>query len=190
MKVVLVPGPRNEELIEKIREIKQKQDWDNLSIEGSSEMYDAMYYACECGSIMLEDQRRYLEWLLLEEESQYYEERMLSDLEHDQCMSEIKSALEQNECGAWEMTGLQKATCREHAVIFAIKRHEDGWNYYYIDSTSGYTCDGIWDDPEAKPYEIACSLFTDAGFFLTHLGKELDFEAVEVTYNEKAKLVS
>ena len=84
MKVILEVGPRNEELIEKVREAKRygKDVWEIG--EPSSEMYDALYYACECGDIMLEDQQQYLQWLLINEETQYYEDRMLSDITHNQ----------------------------------------------------------------------------------------------------------
>ena len=71
MKVILEVGPRNEELIEKICEAKKNGN-DIWSIaEPSSEMFDALYYACECGNMMLEDQARYLQWLLIEEEYEH-----------------------------------------------------------------------------------------------------------------------
>ena len=81
----LIPGPRNEELIAKIREARKAEDFDGIIgniAPTSSELYDALYYACDCGDIMLEDQRRYLEWLLFEEETDHYVERMLADCEH------------------------------------------------------------------------------------------------------------
>ena len=87
MKVILEVGPRNEELIEKVREAKLNGE-DVWEIgKPSSEMYDALYYACECGDIMLEDQARFLQWLLLHEETEYYTERMLIDTNHDSSMN-------------------------------------------------------------------------------------------------------
>ena len=186
MIVKLIPGPRNEELIQKVREAKRNEEWVIGGIDApNDELYDAMYYACECGDMMLEDQRRYLEWLLINEETEYYEERMISDCTHDDCMEKIKTVLERDGCGAWKMRGLQQDSCLEHFVTFAIAEHTDGWDYYYTDHTSGYMLDGIYDDPEESPYEVACYLFKEAGFFLTWVGEELDFETVSEEYYER-----
>lgn len=186
MIVKLIPGPRNEELIRKVREAKRKDEGVFGVIDAPiDELFDALYYACECGDIMLEDQRQYLQRLLINEETGHYEERMLSDCTHDDCMEKIKTTLERDECGAWKLTGIQRDSCQEHSATFAICEHTDGWDYYYTDHTSGYMRDGIYDDPEKSPYEVACYLFEEAGFFLTWVGEALDFEAVSEEYYER-----
>ena len=82
MKVVLIPGPRDEELIAEILEAKSKMDADeweeymtDIVCQGEAYM-DAMYYACENGDEMLEDQAQYFENCLLGDESVYYAARM------------------------------------------------------------------------------------------------------------------
>lgn len=187
MKVILEVGPRNEELIEKISEAKMNGEdiWDIF--KPSSEMYDALYYACKCGDMMLEDQARYLQWLLVKEENEYYAERMLVDSGHDACMEALKSELDKEECGAWELWGIQSKSCIEHPITFAITRHEDGWEYYYMNSMTDGREDGVCDDPEATAYEAMCRLLKGFGFFITHVEKKLDYEAVVAEYESKIK---
>jgi len=92
MKVILVPGPRNEELIREILEFKAKtaaaQDFESFesSVEWigyvdacasmGDEYMDALYYACENGDEMLEEQGRYFHDCLLYDEKYYYAARM------------------------------------------------------------------------------------------------------------------
>lgn len=185
MKVILEVGPRNEELIEKICEAKKNGN-DIWSIaEPSSEMFDALYYACECGNMMLEDQARYLQWLLIEEEYEHYLERMLMDKNHSESLEKLKIEIENRECGAWELWGVHSQECREHPIIFAITKHEDGWEYYYMDNTTCQSEDGVYDDPEATAYEAMCNLLEGFGFFLTHRGGKLDYETVVAEYAAK-----
>ena len=82
MKVVLIPGPRDEELIAEILEAKSKMDadeWEEYMIDivcqGDAYM-DAMYYACENGDEMLEDQVAYFHERLIYDEKYYYAGRM------------------------------------------------------------------------------------------------------------------
>lgn len=86
MKVMLVPGPRNEELISLIKKVKDAntdEAWELLDeYEGTEEYLDALFYACECGEEMLREQTEYFQWLLLNEEDEYYIDRMLADYNH------------------------------------------------------------------------------------------------------------
>ena len=85
MKVLLVAGPRNEEKINKLLEIKRTHpgDWPEIWTEYAytqeEEWYNALYYACgEHKDIMLADQAEYLHYYLLNEETEYYAARMCS----------------------------------------------------------------------------------------------------------------
>ena len=90
MKVQLVAGPRNEELIREILEVKARlaadpdddelmDEWmqfvDDCAYKGDEYM-DALYYACENGDAMLEEQARYFHDCLLYDEVRYYAARM------------------------------------------------------------------------------------------------------------------
>ncbi|MGN0990519.1 MAG: hypothetical protein ACI4O4_03595 [Candidatus Ventricola sp.] len=82
MKVVLIPGPRDEELIEEMLEAKSRMDgeeWEEYMLDCASrgeEYMDAIYYICENGDEMLEEQAQYFENCLLGDESAYYVARM------------------------------------------------------------------------------------------------------------------
>ena len=78
MKVVLVPGPRNEELIDEIKRMKidlPSEEWEEYVcrlVEQGDECFDALYYACENGDQNLETQARYFHESLLCHEKDYY----------------------------------------------------------------------------------------------------------------------
>ena len=82
MKVVLIPGPRNEELIAEMMEAKSRMDaeeWEEYLTDcvcQGDEYMDAMYYICENGDEMLEDQAAFFHERLLEDEKYYYAGRM------------------------------------------------------------------------------------------------------------------
>ena len=88
MKVVMVPGPRNEELIQYVSKLlsleRDSDEWaeayDELYSHSSetdaSDMMDAMYYASECREAGVEDQEKYLTWLMTDEEYGYFLDRM------------------------------------------------------------------------------------------------------------------
>ena len=83
MKVMLVPGPRNEELIAEILKNKatmDEEDWwgyvHDLVADHEEDNFDALYYACENGDAMLEDQATYFHDCLLWDERYYYADRM------------------------------------------------------------------------------------------------------------------
>ena len=84
MKIMMIPGERNEELILKVREAtaacranENSDALDNLIDEyGLVDVFDAMYYACENRDEMLQQQTDYFLNLLYCEESNYYISRM------------------------------------------------------------------------------------------------------------------
>ena len=84
MKIMMIPGERNKELILKVREAtaacRADENSDalyNLIDEyGQVDVFDALYYACEAGEKMLQQQTDYFLNLLYSEESDYYISRM------------------------------------------------------------------------------------------------------------------
>ena len=93
MKVCIVPGPRNEEMIEHMRRILTCED--KLALDGylellsykntpeASAMLDALYYASQTGKAGLKDQEAYLDWLLMDDEFNYFIDRMSGELSLD-----------------------------------------------------------------------------------------------------------
>ena len=86
MKIMMIPGERNEELILKVREATaacradvNSDALDNLIDEyGLVDVFDAMYYACENRDEMLQQQTDYFLDLLYCDEVDYYISRMTS----------------------------------------------------------------------------------------------------------------
>lgn len=84
MKIMMISGERNEELILKVCEAaaacradENSDAIDNLIDEcGLVDVFDAMYYACENRDEMLQQQTDYFLDLLYCEESNYYISRM------------------------------------------------------------------------------------------------------------------
>lgn len=88
MKVKLVPGPRNEELIEFVRRIftldPESDEFadayealqSHIKEPTASDMMDAAYYASECREAGVADQEMYLTWLMTDEEYGYFLDRM------------------------------------------------------------------------------------------------------------------
>ena len=81
MKVKLIPGPRDEEKIALIRTMKatlDEDEWINFfdGLANDYSNFDSMYYACENGDEMLEDQARYFDDCLSWDERYYYAARM------------------------------------------------------------------------------------------------------------------
>ena len=85
MKIKMIPGSRNEELILKVREAAAncRADENSNAIHdltdeyGLIEVFDALYYACENGEEMLQQQSDYFLDLLYCEEADYYINRMI-----------------------------------------------------------------------------------------------------------------
>lgn len=93
MKVKLLPGPRNEELIECVHNLlaldRDSEEWydaygdiyGHIKEADASDMMDALYYASEYREAALVDQEKYLNWLMTNEEYGYFLDRMIGDIE-------------------------------------------------------------------------------------------------------------
>lgn len=93
MKVCIVPGPRNEEVIERMRGLLTHTD--KTALDGylellsykntpeASAMLDALYYASQTGEAGLKDQEAYFDWLLMDDEFNYFIDRMSGELSLD-----------------------------------------------------------------------------------------------------------
>ena len=94
MKVTIVPGPRNEELIERVCRILQCKGQSTLdgylelvshkNTPEASVWLDALYYASQTGDDGLKDQEAYFDWLLLDDEFNYFVDRMSGELSLDE----------------------------------------------------------------------------------------------------------
>ena len=150
MKIVLVPGPRNEELINLIKQVKAEdteEAWEKLQeYEGAEEYMDALFYACDYGEEMLRDQMEYFQWALMEEEVEYFTQRMLVDYTH-RCNLEIL-AKEVDEKGG-VAAELNVRDCKMHTnrrIIFAVRAHTEGWEYYLLAPKCCSIDDGTIDE--------------------------------------------
>ncbi len=83
MKIVMIPGKRDERKIEEVREIKSQaspDEWEDYLIEcvAQDETYmDALYYADERkGKQALKEQARYFHDLLVDDERYYFVSRL------------------------------------------------------------------------------------------------------------------
>ena len=87
MKVKLIPGPRDEEkiaIIQNARKSLSEEDFycflNQYCSKGCNNQdvwFDALYYASEYGDKALKGQEAYLNWLLRDEEYDYFIERLL-----------------------------------------------------------------------------------------------------------------
>ena len=90
MKVTIVPGPRNEELIERVRRMLKCEEQNTLdeylelishkNTPEASAWLDALYYASQTGDAGLKDQESYFDWLLLDDDFNYFVDRMSGEL--------------------------------------------------------------------------------------------------------------
>lgn len=80
MKVKLIPEKCDEETVEKLRQLKadarEDELYDYIEINGSSSIFDALYYASENGEFALQEQEQYFLDLLLNEERPYFISRL------------------------------------------------------------------------------------------------------------------
>ena len=92
MTVKLIPGPRDEEkiaIIKNAHESLTEEDFYSFLYQYCSKgcdnqdvWFDALYYASEYGNDGLEEHEAYLNWLLRDEEYQYFIDRLLGDITH------------------------------------------------------------------------------------------------------------
>lgn len=138
MRIQMIAGPRNEELIAKMKELREN-DYEAMeeyfeeliSDYGESVAYDTLYYACQCGDEMLASQAAYFEYLLFNDEQQYYIDRMLKDLWQkswlEDTIAEVEEALSEGHGFAAEYDIWYEGLRDGHKhIIFAISEHEDG----------------------------------------------------------------
>lgn len=187
MKIMMIPETRNEELIAKIREAKMNGECIEDAFEPSSELFDALYYACECGDMMLENQAKYFQDCLFNDEKEYYIERMLADLRYKECLQTLAASVENGESGAWKLHGMLSSSGQECHVTFAMTMHTEGWEYFYTDSTFGYSEDGVYDDPDSSPFEAINNLFERFGFYPIEIRKTLDWDNVVEEYESRIR---
>ena len=91
MKVKLIPGPRDEEKIAAIQNARKSlseedfyyflDDYCSKGCENQDVWFDALYYASEYGDAALNSQEKYLNWLLRDEEYDYFINRLLGDID-------------------------------------------------------------------------------------------------------------
>lgn len=181
MKIVLVPGPRNEKLISLIKKVKDAntdEAWEMLEeYEGTEEYLDALFYACECGEEMLREQTEYFQWLLLNEEDEYYVDRMLADYNHQTHLDVLTSEVEKHHGVAAKLYLHDCKTHKNCSVIYAIREHTEGWEYYLLDDRYRSIEDGVYDQ-DVRILAVLKSQFDSWGFLLNSGVELLDLEAV------------
>ena len=83
MKIKMIPGEYNAELVEKVKNIKMHSDHEEElealeAAYGKAALMDALYYACETRDERLADQEAYFQQQLTDEEFSYFVERFLA----------------------------------------------------------------------------------------------------------------
>jgi len=89
VKVKLIPGPRDEEKIAAVLNAKKVSEDDyyvdfvfNLCYSDDIDAWlDALYYAGGYGDAALHSQEEYFNWALVEEEIDYFINRLLGDID-------------------------------------------------------------------------------------------------------------
>lgn len=148
MKVVLIPGPRNEELIAEIRKAKETMeheeyiDYMKELADNGEEYIDAMYYACNNREAMIEEQAQYFHDCLLNDERCYYAVRMSAI---DKLVTDHKR--------------LDRFAGRFGDKYFTVHDHSDGWDYYCTDSDYCIIEEGIIDCADIPLVEVLSELF-------------------------------
>lgn len=150
MKVVLVPGSRNEELINRIKQIKTAypdEAWEQLQeYEETEEFFDALFYACENGEEMLQEQMEYFQYALMHEENEYFVQRMLADSTHNCNLEMLAKEVDEKRGVAAKLTMHDCKTHENHRIIFAIREHTEGWDYYLLTPECQSIEDGVIDE--------------------------------------------
>ena len=152
MKVVLVPGPRNEELINLIKQVKASdtdEAWERLQeyeYRNPEAYMDALFYACQCGEEMLREQIEYFQYALMEEEKEYFVQRMLADYTHRRNLEILAKEVDEKQGVAVELNIRDCKTHMSHRIIFAIREHSEGWDYYLLTPKCQSIQDGVIDE--------------------------------------------
>ena len=192
MRVVVVPGPRNEELINLIKHAKNvntEETWEALQkYEGTEAYMDALFYACQYGEEMLREQCEYFQYELLNEENEYFTERMMADFTHQCNLETLATEVDKNGGVAVLMWVRDCKTHENQRIIIAIRKHAEGWDYYLL--TPGYYSieDGVYD--ESCPIrEFLSNQFNDWGFLCNQEMTLLDIDEVIGKYDEVSSSV-
>ena len=197
MKIMMIPGTRNEELIAKMKELREK-DYDEMydyfvgliADYGESVAYDTLYYACEDGDEMLASQAAYFEQMPFDDEREYYVERMLHDLTRKEWLENTISAAEkaigEGRGFAAEYRIWYSGICDYKHIIFAINEREEGWDYYILDSKYQSIQDGVYDDPDMTVGEVIRVLFEEFDIpGQDILEEKIDYDTVIARYEEQ-----
>ncbi len=199
MRIQMIAGPRNEELIAKMKELREN-DYDEMydyfdeliCDYGESVAYDTLYYACEDGDEMLTSQTAYFEYMLFNDEREYYVERMLHDLTRKEWLENTISAAE-NAIGegrgfAAEYRIWYSGIRADKHIIFAINQHEDGWEYFVLDSKYRSIEDGIYDNPDMPIGEVLRILFEEFDIpGHEHIQEIVDYDEVIARYETQMR---
>lgn len=199
MKIMMIPGTRNEELIAKMKELREN-DYDEMydyfdeliADYGESVAYDTLYYACEDGDEMLESQAAYFEQVLFDDEREYYVERMLHDLSRKEWLENTISAAEkaigEGHGFAAEYRIWYSGMHGHKHIIFAINEREEGWDYYILDSKYQSIQDGVYDDPDMTVGEVIRVLFEEFDIpGQDILEEKIDYDTVIARYEEQLR---
>lgn len=197
MKIMMIPGTRNEELIAKMKELREN-DYDEMydyfeeliADYGESVAYDTLYYACEDGDEMLESQAAYFEQVLFDDEREYYVERMLHDLTRKKWLENTISAAEKAISGGQGFAAeycIWYSSMHGHKhIIFAINEREEGWDYYILDSEYRSVQDGVYDAPDMTVGEVIRVLFEEFDIPGHDIREEKrDYDEVIARYEEQ-----
>lgn len=172
MKIMMIPGARDEELIAKMKDLREN-NYDEvydyfeelIADYGESVAYDTLYYACEYGKEMLASQAAYFEQMLFNDEKEYYIERMLRDLTRkewlENTISAAEKAISEGHGFAAEYHICYSGMRSHKRIIIAINEREDGWDYYIMDSKYQSIQDGVYDDPDMTIGEVIRALFEE-----------------------------
>ena len=199
MKIMMVPGARNEKMIAKMKDLREK-DYDEMydyfdeliADYGESVAYDTLYYACEDGDEMLASQAAYFEQMLFDDEREYYIERMLHDLTRkewlENTISAAENAISEGRGFAAEYRIWYSGIRGYKNIIFAINECEEGWDYYILDSEYQSIQDGVYDDPDIPVGEVIRILFEEfdiPGHDI--LEEKRDYDEVIARYEEQLR---
>ena len=199
MKIMMIPGERNEELIAKMKELRET-DYDEMydyfdeliADYGESIAYDTLYYACEDGDEMLASHAANFEYMLFNEEREYYIERMMHDLTRkkwlENTISAAEKAISERQGFAAEYHIWYSGMCGHKHIIFAINEREEGWDYYILDSKYQSIQDGVYDDPDMTVGEVIRVLFEEFDIPGHDICEEkLDYDEVIARYEEQLR---
>lgn len=197
MKIMMIPGKRNEELIAKMKELREI-DYDKMydyfdeliADHGESVAYNTLYYACGDGDEMLASQAAYFENMLFNDEQEYYIKRMTHDLSRkeffESTISDAEKAIGEGRGFAAEYRIWYSGIRDNKHIIFAINKCNEGWDYYILDSKYLSIQDGVYDNLDISVGEVIRILFEEYDIpGHDHIQEILDYNEVITHYEEQ-----